>query len=197
MNQISCKDFFKFIRRPAMYVGNESREAVVGFVTGYELASDHSFDLVGLIIQSLENKYSIKASSDGWPGQIHRFAEKNDLSWLTGFELITLEIIISQTQVDEDIQQELTSMLTGLLEYLNNVNNIWFAYPAWLYKWNFIYSVFKQNSKNLNKNMQKALDDINEELSTITPMSKAANPKPSDRAYELVVNFRKLIDHNT
>ena len=82
-----------FLSRMGMYICPSERESVVSFLTGYELGTDGLCTFTDTMSSILAEKYKIKLYATGWPDQLERFAEKNKMNWIQGFELVASEAL--------------------------------------------------------------------------------------------------------
>lgn len=96
MSESKILNFPHFIERTAMYVDPVNKDTVTSFINGYECGlADKGFTTS---IQSrLSEHYKVEYSSDGWPGQIKRWAESINLSWIDAFRKIASELDVPET----------------------------------------------------------------------------------------------------
>ena len=108
MTKLDKQNLSHFINRTGMYINPVDAKNVVSFLHGYELATENKCHFTQSLKQLLTDKYKMLYSSDGWPGQIERLANKCSSSWLTTFKKIAVEIIGSETLAFPD--QEVTKV---------------------------------------------------------------------------------------
>ena len=91
MSKSSILNLPHFIERTTMYVDPVNKDTVTSFIDGYECAlADKGF--TKNIQSRLSEYYKVEYSSDGWPGQIKRWAESNNLSWIEAFRKVASEL---------------------------------------------------------------------------------------------------------
>ena len=74
-----------FIIRPGMYINPIDIHNIQSFITGYEIGRKGKCIFYELCKSLLSEKYGMKYSNDGVPGQINRLAKKQSLSNIVTF----------------------------------------------------------------------------------------------------------------
>jgi len=195
MNISESKILLRFINRPAMYIGDDSRTSVLGFITGYEIGTNGSCNISKCISKVLADIHSINTSSDGWPGQIARFSQKHDISWLASFQLLTLEVISIETHFDQEMRKELMIKVINLLSVIKNPKDFWYAYHSWHFQWKFVYELINKCCLDFFSNeIQSKLDEINYELENCVEISQGGYARPSINSYAIAPELCALLE---
>ena len=92
----STLDISHFVQRTGMYVQPVDLRTVTSFIDGYETGLGNT-ELTDSIKNYLISNYDIEYSSDGWPGQIQRFGDTINLSWLDTFKKVVREMLESDS----------------------------------------------------------------------------------------------------
>jgi hypothetical protein len=109
-----------FVTHTRMYIAYpENRDNIVSLITGYQLGRGKRFDFESPVKFLMAKKYKIEYSSDGWPGQIERYAAKQSTRWVITFKRITIELIGDHTQ-HEVARKKAGKMLKLAMESLIN-----------------------------------------------------------------------------
>lgn len=122
--------YFSVLTRMCVHPVN--KDTIVSLVHGYELGRGNKLDLTLHIRQLMTKKYKIEYSSDGWPGQIERYAKKKSMSWVIAFRQIIIGLIWQQGQEPglKKFGRKLKSRIGSLIDqietpYRSSVNASW------------------------------------------------------------------------
>jgi hypothetical protein len=125
-----------------MYVRTADENSIISFITGYETGSKNA-DFTMAIRHYLENKLRIPYSSDGWNGQISRYSLKNSVSWMTAFKQLTLEMILSECEPDDEMKQLLRTKMKSLIDQVQTEGHPSFD-KSWTEEWNSLFNSKKE-----------------------------------------------------
>ena len=104
MREIDIKNLTRFITRTGMYIGEESKHAIVSFIHGYEMGTAEQCEFTKILDNHLEETYQIPQIATGWPGKITLLTERNKKSWILNFKTLALEIV--ESMVNENYRAE-------------------------------------------------------------------------------------------
>jgi len=133
------KQLLYFITRTGMYINPVDDRNIVSFINGYELGRNGRCTFTLKLKQHIENKHSIRHSSDGWPGQIRRLAEKRSLSQVIIFKMLTLEMITLEedARLHKVLKDVLKTRILSLSRKLENTDTLseWIALCPFESEW--------------------------------------------------------------
>jgi hypothetical protein len=120
-----------------MYVHPIDENNVVSYIHGYENGTELKCDFTQLIRQHLTDLLGIPYLSDGWPGQIKRFANKKYIPWLVAFKQIGFAVLLDFEKnegLDSEVQEMIKRRIIGLIEGINEKGDPWFG-RTWSEDW--------------------------------------------------------------
>ncbi|MDJ1467711.1 hypothetical protein [Xanthocytophaga flava] len=140
----------RFITRMGMYIPERNKSNIISFVYGYEIGRNGECSFTKLLIEHMENKYSIPHSSASWIGQIHFYAEKKKSSWESTFRQISLEIIGSEENggLNQEMQDTIKTWIHSLIGRIEAQGNPWFN-QWWVDEWKTVVMTKKNWFKNM------------------------------------------------
>ncbi len=100
MTNLQKSNLLWFILRPAMYVAHLERNAIVGFIVGFEIGINCN-DFTAKLRERLTDTYKIKNSSSGWSSQIKKYSEKKNITWEHAFLSLSLEVIYEFMRLEQ------------------------------------------------------------------------------------------------
>jgi hypothetical protein len=127
-------NLLRFITRTSMYVLFVDENGITSFIFGFESASNENCGFTMLIRKHLEEKLAVPYSTDGWNGQIKRYAYKKHVSWPTAFKQIGLEVIAGEGELDDEMQEIVRSRIISLIERISENGDPWFD-RSWIEEW--------------------------------------------------------------
>lgn len=113
-----------------MYVAHLERNAIVGFIVGFEIGINCN-DFTTKLQERLTSIYKINHSSSGWSLQIKKYSEKKDITWEQAFLRLSLEVIyefMQEEQSNEFIQ--FTQKRT-----INHISAYYYQQPDRIKEW--------------------------------------------------------------
>jgi len=167
MRIIDKKTFIQFIVRTPMYIQYVNEHTISSFVDGYEMGSQDKCDFTVLVRNHIENKLLTPYDADGWVGQIRRFSNKKEISWITAFKQIGLEIIsLENNGLDNKMQQIIKSRILYLVDRINEKGDNYFN-ESWVEEWrtlcliksNWFKSLWTKDEYQILKLIGKLVDD--------------------------------------
>lgn len=114
----------RFITRTNMFVHPVNRDTVVSFIHGYEAGKDNQ-NFTFMVKQLLTEKYAVYSSSDGWPGQMGRYARRCSWGWVAAFKQTGLEMIMADGLVEATARQELVKWVMSCLDWAATHPAVW------------------------------------------------------------------------
>ncbi len=136
MRKTDLNTIMLFITRTGMFIGKQSQDSIISFITGYEMGTKGKCNLTYSISELLSSHYKCKKMATGWPGQIREFSIKNKVNWIVGFKKTTL-IYFYRTQ-DFSIESEFKEALKSRIESkINQIELDWVAlgFEDWSNEW--------------------------------------------------------------
>jgi len=126
-----------FITRTEMFVHPVNRDTIVSFVSGYQAGRGERFDFDTPLKLLMADKYKTYYSSDGWPGQIERYAKKKSIGWVMAFSRIMIELIGGQAPNDRAQRKAgkiFRSGIESLIARIQESGDPWFN-DSWTEDW--------------------------------------------------------------
>ena len=116
-----------FIVRPGMFVPTVKDTTIVSFIGGYEIGTNRC-DFTTQLKCHLKDNLKIEYSSDGWPGQIKKYANKKSISWIIAFQQLGLEILASEKGggLNAEMKDILKKRIEGLIDRISESGAHWF-----------------------------------------------------------------------
>lgn len=184
-----------FITRPGMYVHPIDRHTITAFVHGFIVGSDNNGEFVSLLKEHGHQHLGIRYDADRWPGQISRYAKKNEISWELVFRQLTLHILTSE---------EVGGITDGMRKYLNlyiirNFDVIrengapWFD-ASWIEEWKLVCLTNSAWFGSMWTSEElKILKSINYSINRSQIFEDSSSFKPTRKVLKMKSKFDELL----
>lgn len=93
LTQERSRALISFNTRMGMFICPSSRTQVIAFIHGFQHACPEQGHLSAHLSQHLASAHGIEGDSGGWPSQIQRYAQMNDLDWMEAYLLLSSQVL--------------------------------------------------------------------------------------------------------
>lgn len=180
-----------FITRTSMFIPCVDEKNVISFIHGFEIGSKDSCDFTKLLKTHFAENLAIPSSSDGWSGQIKRFANKKLMDWTTAFKQVGLEVLASEQNGGLDIEMQgiIKSRILALIEKISESGDPYFD-KSWIEEWESLCSTKKVWFKKLwTDNEFKIIKSIAQEINNNRVFEDWKPFRPTEKLLELRNKF--------